>query len=83
MKKSLLTMTFLLLAGSALAQEMAAKEFYAQMTSLVSLKEKGADSFVHIGEKDMGNGVTCYYINKARTPASQSSEAALSCLKVR
>lgn len=85
MKKLSLTLMAFSLITSAFGAEYAAKELYAQMQAHDKLNVHHHDVTVH--EKDMGNGVRCYYLVKSmRRTASQDSaksNPAISCLKIK
>lgn len=85
MKKLGLIFSILAFATHAFAAEKAAKELFAERQAHKALNvERHAN--VTVFEKDMGNGVRCYYlVNSMRHTASEATakdNAAISCVKV-
>lgn len=74
----------LALGPSAGAAEKAAKEIHAKLSAHQEISKHHGDH-VTILEKDMGNGVRCFYaVSGSRKTASNSDETSpsVSCLKV-
>ena len=84
MKKFALTLCLLLTGAQGFAAEEAAKELFAQRQAIAELNVNRTDVTIH--EKNMGNGVRCYYVVESlRSTASQSADKAnpgISCVKV-
>lgn len=81
--KTLLCFFTLLASTSIFSAEYAAKELHAERMAAHDLREKsGHQGDIHIGSKDMGNGIRCFYLNQGRETASQTPKQALSCLKI-